>query len=183
PVVARPGSFKSLGRLRRARTSAELWSEPVDVGESAAETFRDHTAVERLLAEAERSGRFATERTPAFLSWRYRFEPLHYRVVLLGSSLSAGVIVFRARRRGGALEATVCDVIAPPGGRRRNGFRQIARQGGIDYLLASAASAGLAEGFVPAISLGPVLTWKPINRAGIPAMASLALALADIELF
>ncbi|MCA1842555.1 MAG: GNAT family N-acetyltransferase, partial [Actinobacteria bacterium] len=83
PVVARPGSFKSLGRLRRARTSAELWSEPVDVGESAAETFRDHTAVERPLAAAERPGRFATERTPAFLSWRYRFEPLHYRVVLL----------------------------------------------------------------------------------------------------
>jgi hypothetical protein len=93
------------------------------------------------------------------------------------------VIVFRARRRGGALEATVCDVIAPPGTRLGSAFRHIARQVGADYLVASGSSAGLASGFLPAAGLGPVLTWKPINRTGVPAMADLGLVLGDIELF
>jgi hypothetical protein len=183
PIVARLGSIASLGRLRTARTAAELWSEPVAVGEWAAEAFGDQSAVEALLAGARRPGGFATDRTAAFLSWRYRFEPLHYRALHLGASLSDGVIVFRVRRRGGALEATVCDVIAPRGARLRSAFRHIARQVGADYLLASASSAGAATGFLPAVGLGPVLTWKPINRTGIPAMSNLGLVLGDIELF
>ncbi len=65
-----------------------------------------------------------------------------YRAFRLGDSLSDGVIVFRARRRGGALEAAVCDVIAPPGARLGSAFRHIARQVGADYLLATASSAG-----------------------------------------
>jgi hypothetical protein len=183
PVAASLASLRSLGRLRGARTAANLWSEPVEVGVPAAEVFADHEEVETLLAIAGRPERFATDRTPAFLSWRYRFEPLHYRALRLGDSLSDGVIVFRVRRRGRALEATVCDVVAPPGAHLRDAFRHIARQAGVDYLLASASSAGPAAGFVPAIGLGPVLTWKPVKRSGIPAMADLALVLGDIELF
>ena len=116
-VVVRLGSIRGLGRLHRARTSAELWSEPVDAGVSAAEAFGDHDGVEALLAHARRPGGLTTDRSAAFLSWRYRFGPLHYRAFPLGDSLSDGVIVFRARRRGGALEVTVCDVVAPPGTR------------------------------------------------------------------
>ena len=183
PVVARLGAVGALSRLRHARTAAEIWSEPVDAGEPAAETFRDHGSVEALLARVRRPGRLTTDRSAAFLSWRYRFAPLHYRAFPLGDSLSDGVIVFRARRRGRSLEATVCDVVTPPGARLRSAFRQIARQIGADYLLASASSAGPATGFVPAVGLGPVLTWRPINRAGIPAMSDAALVLGDIELF
>src|SRR5206468_1556947 len=114
------------------------------------EAFGNQRAVEGLLAHVPPAERFATERTPGFLSWRYRFGPLHYRALPLGDSLSDGVIVFRARRRGGALEATVCDVIAPPGADLKRAFRHIARRIGADYLLASASSAGLSTGFVPA---------------------------------
>jgi GNAT superfamily N-acetyltransferase len=183
PVVARPGSLTSLRRLPTAKTAAELWSQPTDVGVPAAEAFGDHKATEGLLRSASQPAKMATDRTPAFLHWRYRFEPLHYRAVLLGDTLPGGVVVFRARRRGGALEAAVCDVIAPPGTRLRPALRHILRQVGADYLLASARSAGLAAGFLPAVGLGPVLTWKPVNRRGLPTMADLDLVLGDLELF
>jgi GNAT superfamily N-acetyltransferase len=183
PIAARPCSLRSVARLRRARTAADRWSEPVSLGESAAEAFGDHAAVEALLARARRPGRVATDRTPAFLSWRYGFKPLHYRVLHLGDSVLDGVIVFRARRRGPALEGTVCDVIAPAGARLGRAFRHIAGQAGADYLLATGSTAGPSRGFVPAVGLGPVLTWKPINDSGIPTMADLGLALGDIELF
>jgi GNAT superfamily N-acetyltransferase len=183
PVGARLGSLRSLHRLRHARTAAERWSEPVAVGESAADVFGDRSAAVQLLRRARPRKGLATDRTPAFLDWRYRFEPLHYRAVPLGDSLSDGVIIFRARRRGSALEATVCDVIAPPGASLVRGFRRIARHVGADYLLASRSSVGAAIGFVPVTGLGPVLTWKPISRSGIPAMTDLDFELGDIELF
>jgi GNAT superfamily N-acetyltransferase len=183
PVVARLGSARGLSRMGRARTAAELWSEPVDAGESATEMFLDHGSVEKLLACVPRPEKLTTDRSPAFFSWRYRFAPLHYRAFPLGDSLPDGVIVFRVRRRGGALEAAVCDVVAPPGARLWSAFREISRQTGADYLLASASSAGPGAGFVRALGVGPVLTWRPINRAGVPAMSELGLALGDVELF
>jgi hypothetical protein len=183
PVLARLGSVRALSRLGRARTAADLWSEPVDAGESAHATFLDDRGVTDLLATTSQPGKLTTDRSPAFFRWRYRFPALHYRAFPLGDSLSEGVIVFRVRRRGAAIEAAVCDVVAPHGARLGVAFREIARQTGADYLLASASSVGPRAGFVPAVGLGPVLTWKPINRTGIPAMSSLGLTLGDIELF
>ncbi|MCA1846727.1 MAG: GNAT family N-acetyltransferase [Actinobacteria bacterium] len=182
PVATRLGSIGALRRVGGARSAAELWSEPVDAGEAATETFLDHGGVEKLLARTRWPEKLRTDRSPAFFSWRYSFAPLHYRAFPLGDSLPDGVIVFRVRRRGSAREAAVCDVVAPPGARLRSAFGEIARQTGADYLLASASSAGLAAGFIPAVGLGPVLTWRPVNRAGIPAMSDLGLALGDIEL-
>jgi hypothetical protein len=183
PIAARVASLRSLGRLRSARTAAQRWSQPIGVGEPAVESFRDHAAVDELLARAARPGKLATDRTAAFLHWRYGFEPLHYRALHLGDSLSDGVIICRARRRGEALEATVCDVIAPPGVRLAAAFRRIARRVHADYLLATKASAGPSAGFLPAVGLGPILTWKPINRSPVPAMSDLGLVMGDIELF
>lgn len=183
PVVLRLGSVRSLARLGRARTAAELWSEPVDTGEPAGKTFEDQAAVAELLAASQPPPKLSTDRSPEFFSWRYSFAPLRYRAFPLGDSLADGVIVFRVRRRGGAREAAVCDVVAPPGARLRSAFGQIVRQSGADYLLASASSVRFGAGFVPAAGLGPTLTWRPVNRAGIPAMGDLGLALGDIELF
>lgn len=183
PVGARLGSLSGVRRLAGARTAANLWSEPVTFGESAIDEFADREATAELLASVPRPARFATDRTPEFLAWRYGFEPLHYRVLRLGDRLAEGVVVFRVRRRGPALEVAVCDVIAPPGARIGRAFRRIGRAVGGDYLLATAATAGPAAGFVPAAGLGPVLTWKPICRPGIPAIADLHVALGDIELF
>ena len=119
----------------------------------------------------------------AFLRWRYGFGPLEYRVFPLGNTLSDGVIVFRVRRRGAALEATVCDVIAPRGARPRRAFGQIAREVGADYLLAGRSAGGPTAGFLPVPGLGPILTWRPLARTEVPEMSDLDLALGDIELF
>jgi GNAT superfamily N-acetyltransferase len=183
PVAVRLGSAGSLIRLGGARTAAELWSQPVDAGEPADETFADGGGLDELLARTRAPRGLATDRSPEFFRWRYRFPALHYRAFRLGNSLPDGVVVFRVRRRGAARELAVCDVVAPPGARLGVAFREIARQTGADYLLASASSVGSRAGFVRAVGVGPALTWKPVNRAGIPAMSALGLALGDIELF
>jgi hypothetical protein len=169
--------------LAGARTAANLWSEPVAAGEPAAAAFVNQGALEELLSRTGPAGSLSTDRSPAFFRWRYSFAPLHYRAFPLGDSLSDGVVVFRVRRRGGAREVAVCDVVAPRRARLGRAFREIARLTAADYLLALASSAGPAAGFIPAVGLGPVLTWRPVNRAGIPAMSSLGLVLGDIELF
>lgn len=183
PVSARLGSLRSLRRVAGARTAAQLWSEPTAVGNDAAEAFSDTDAVDALLRRCPRASGISTDRSAAFLSWRYRFEPLHYRVMPLGDRLDDGVIVFRARRRGDALEATICDVLAPNPRAVGAGMRRIARGVGADYLLAGEPSVGLRAGFLPARGLGPMLTWRPLSRPGIPAMDDLDLVLGDIELF
>jgi hypothetical protein len=84
PVVARLGSVRALSRLPQARTAANLWSEPVDAGESAGETFVDDGGLEELLACAGQPGQLTTDRSPAFYRWRYAFGPLHYRAFPFG---------------------------------------------------------------------------------------------------
>ena len=71
----------------------------------------------------------ATTRTGDYLRWRYGFEKLRYRVVLAGSSTEDGLAVFHLRRRGRAIEATVCDVLVPDGspGTEHRLMQEIAR--------------------------------------------------------
>src|SRR5690606_39071198 len=106
-------------RLAASRTAAELWSEQVDVGAPAADVFSDEAAVERLLAACGSSRAIATDRSAAYLRWRYRFGPLRYRAVLVGRSIEDGVVVLRVRRRGEVREVAICEVLVP--GRRRLG--------------------------------------------------------------
>lgn len=189
PVAARLTSWRSVRRLRTARTAADLWSLPVSIGESATDAFADDAEVAALLDALDGSTvgspAIRTRRSAAFLRWRYRFEPLHYRVLRLGRDLHDGVIVFRVRRRGGAVEATIADVLAPARSRVRRGLHRIAADSGADYLLATATSTGVgpASRFLPAAGLGPVLTWRPLALDGVPAMSDLSLTLGDIELF
>lgn len=183
PVVARVRSVGSIRRVLGARTAAELWSEPVTTGEAAADCFGDEAEVQRLLDVAGRSTRFATERSVEFLRWRYGFGPLHYRAFPLGDSLADGVIVFRVRRRGEAIEVAVCDVIAPRGARTWSAFGHIARSSGADYLLAGRSTVGPQGGFLPVPKLGPTLTWRPLADDRLPSISDLALGLGDIELF
>lgn len=183
PVVARIRSLAAAPRIMTARTAADLWSEPVSTGIAAPEAFADDDEVEQLLRHAAPATGVATHRTAEFLRWRYRFEPLQYRVLPIGSSLRDGVVLFRVRRRGAAREATICDVIAPRGAKLAAAMGKIVRDSGSDYLLASSTTAGLRSGFLPAPRIGPILTWRSIGPGAVPDMASLGLTLGDIELF
>lgn len=129
------GSGSSSGVIR-ARGAAERWSLPVDAGLDPAGVMSD-PALDELLASQPAVSGLRTRRTPAFLAWRYGFGPLRYRVVLAGSDIDHGFAVFRVRRRGRAVEASVSDVVVPDGDPRlcRTALRRAASTPGVDYAL------------------------------------------------
>lgn len=101
----------------------------------ASEAFADDSEVEAMLNFVPRTSRIATDRDAGYLRWRYSFEPLHYRVVPLKGSISDGAIVYRLRRRGAALEATIAEVFAPQPGVARSAMTQILRATNADYAI------------------------------------------------
>ena len=183
PVGVRLASATSIPRVLRARTAADLWSQPSELGDAASDVLADTTAVQRLLEGCGVPQRIATDRTVAYLQWRYRFPPLRYRAVLVGRTIEEGLVILRLRRRGPALEGAVCEVLVPDPARVRAAVRGIVRETSADHLLRCGGPDMVRDGFVPAPQLGPILTWRPVCRSGVPAMKDLSLAFGDIELF
>ena len=181
PVAVRPTGPAALRRLAGARTAAEKWSVPADVGRTPADAFADDAEVAALLRRCHRAGT-ATDRDADYLRWRYGFGPLHYRVLPVGPDLSDGCAVVRFRRRGPALECTVAETLLPDARRGIGVLREAAAAVGADYLIA-ARGFGTPRSFLPAPGVGPVLTWRPVGRPGTPRMRDLALSLGDVELF
>jgi hypothetical protein len=153
--------------------------------------FGADPAVDALLAAGPAPTGLTTRRSQAFLTWRYTNPELGYRVLLLGASPADGLAVFRLRRRGRAVEAVVCDVLAPAGDRgaaSRLGQR-IARGTDADYLLALAGPGGPASAAgvtrAPVVRLpqiGPVLACRPLDGTPPPALGGWALTMGDVEL-
>ena len=182
PVATRGTGVASTARLAGARTAAERWSIEVTAGVPAVEAFADTDEVTRLLDAMPRPARIHTDRTPDYLLWRYSFGPLAYRVLPVGDRLADGAVVFRVRRRGAAVEGTVCDVLLPKGSRAQPDWRRLATECGVDFLL-RAGYGSVPSGFVPLPLAGPILTWKPVRRSGVPSIRDLDLSLGDVELF
>ncbi len=183
PVAMRLRSPGSTIAVRGARAAARKWSEPTDVGLDAATAFSDDQGVERLLERCGRGAAIHTDRDTEYLRWRYSFDALHYRAVPLGDRVEDGMIVFRIRRRGTALEAAICEVLSPTPGAERAAVGWVLRRTGADYALRADGRGSLRSGFVPVPQLGPVLTWRPLDDAAVPTMSAMSLALGDIELF
>jgi hypothetical protein len=102
----------------------------------------------------------------------------------VGDRLGDGVVIFRVRRRGTATEGTICAVVGQPDPRAlRAAYRRVARESGVDFLIRAGRSAAPVDGFAPVPTLGPILTWRPLQRAGVPRVGALDLQLADVELF
>ena len=182
PVAVRIRGLRSVAKVAGARAAAEKWSQPTSLGLDPLTAFADDGAVERLLALADRRG-IATDRSAVYFRWRYSFGPLAYRVEPVGDALADGVVVFRLRRRGAALEATIAELLAPSPSAARSTVRRVLRSTGADYAIAGGGPRLLLAGFVPAPPLGPILTWKPVRRAIVPSIADLGLAMGDVELF
>jgi GNAT superfamily N-acetyltransferase len=187
PIRMRPRSLASLVRMGRARRPADKWSLATDAGVPAADVLADTDAVGALLAALGDGppGAVRTNRSAAHLRWRYGFEPLRYRAVPLdGSSAAGGLVLFRLRRRGPALEAALSEVLAPPGrdGAARKAIRTVLRASGADYGIALGADRRLGEGLVSFPRQGPRLTWRSVNATVMPPLADWHLALGDIEL-
>ena len=185
PVASTPRSPLSLLRLARARTPADKWSAPTDAGVPVSEVLADAEATTALLAAARPDDdRLRTLHTPAYLAWRYGFPPLHYRAVVAPGGLASGVVVFRLRRRGAALEAAVCEQIVPAGDDRTAPalIRQVLRETGADHAV-QIGRARPARGLLPVPGQGPTLVWRDLTEPVMPHADRWALGLGDIELF
>ena len=186
PVRVRPRSLTSLPRIAAARVPAERWSLPADAGLAAKDAFADEREIERLLAAvAPATTRvLRTNRTPRSLAWRYGFEALAYRVVPIADRVGDGLVVFRLRRRGAAVEATISDVIAPPdsSGVIRRALSRVLRETRADYAIALGPARRAREGLVRLPGQGPRLTWRAVCEDTPPALTAFDFALADAEL-
>ena len=172
-LSARPRGLSATLRMARSGTGAEKWSEPTTVGQPAADALRS-SGLEPLLATLPTSAGWSTPRTTAYLRWRYGFEPLNYRVL----EVRGGLAVFRVRRRGPSREVALCEWLA--NGPDRRALRRLVQAAG-DYVVA--CDLGLSHGVLPLPRLGPVVTWRPLGRSAVPALADLSFSLGDLELF
>lgn len=185
PASVRFGSVRSVARVAHARVPAERWSTESDVGRPAPEVLADPGLAD-LLASVAPPTRLRTHRTVAFLRWRYGFGPLGYRAVMRSSRLADGAAVFRLRRRGGALECALADVLVPGGdpAAGRELVREVARTCGADYVIRLHRAPVDRTGFVRLPRLGPVLTWRAlVPDAPGGSLDDWDLALGDVELF
>ncbi|HEX6236623.1 MAG TPA: GNAT family N-acetyltransferase [Acidimicrobiales bacterium] len=185
PVAATLRSPGSLARLARARTPADKWSVPTAAGVPVAELLTDEPALTSLLDAARPDDeRLRTARTPTYLSWRYGFPPLHYRAAVAADGVGAGVVIFRLRRRGPALEAAICEQFVPEGNRHtaRSLVRRVLRETGSDHAVQIGPAQPL-RGLAPVPGQGPTLVWRDVADPAMPPPDRWDVGLGDIELF
>lgn len=189
PPVAMVGRLRALPRIARSRTPAALWSTPTGVGEPAGPYFADSLRAGGLteLLAAGAGDRWATDRGPEWLSWRYGLDDLHYRVLttdqlgLRGDGV--GLVVFRLRRRGPSLEATITEVLAGSAGLRRRLVRATLKATGADYALVAAEGRFDAAGGLALQAFSPLVTWRRVGERPAPELAEVRFSLGDLELF
>jgi len=184
PVRVMPTAIGSWPALLRARAPAGLTPLESSVGEEPADVFGDRGAMARLLEQLADPRDLATDRSGDYLRWRYGFAPLHYRVVLAGSVVEDGVVVFHLRQRGPATEATICDVLLPEGGRslEHGVMGRIASATRADYLLRIDRRRA-ARGWLPTPRSGPIVTVRDVGGTELPTLDRWSLSMGDVELF
>jgi hypothetical protein len=185
PVRVRPSGLRGLTRMASSRVPADKWSLTTPVGEEPAAAFTDDAELQALLSSQPRVEGLRTNRSTAFLRWRYGLDPLAYRVILAGGSVADGVLVFRLRMRGAAVEGVVADVLTPGGSPEieQRLLLELARTSGADYLIRVDRRRLPPGRFVPLPNQGPIMTWRSVNETAMPPLEQWDLRLGDIELF
>ncbi len=142
--------------------------------------------MDQLVASTAPTRRLRTNRTSAYLRWRYELAPLHYRALTLSDRVADGLAIFRLRRRGAALECALCDLLVPAAA--RDGVpaleRAVAQQAGADYVIRLGGHRLDRAGYLRLPRQGPILTWRPLAPGSPGAtLDAWALGLGDVELF
>lgn len=183
PTGLLPGSLTSVPRIAAARVPAELWSTPSCAGDPAPDVLADQPAVASLLSTIPGTGGLVTDRTPAYLQWRFGLDRLAYRAILAGANVEDGLLLFRTRRRGPALELAAGDLLLPEPSARLaiKLLRAALRKSGADYALGLRCLG--RQGLVPVPRQGPLLTWRALGSDSPPPLSDWQLSLSDIELF
>ena len=183
PIVARVGGVGSALRMRASRVPAERWPVATTAGAAAPDLLADER-IETLLGAIGPATGLRTARTPAYLRWRYGLTALGYRAIAIDDDPTAGIAIFRVRRRGEATEAGISDVLVPradPAATRRL-LARVARETRADYAIRLGRPM-LRGGYLPFPRQGPILTWRPLaDPAAAPPLADLDLSLGDVEL-
>ena len=189
PVAILPTRVRSIPAIAAARVPASRTAVLISAGDSPRDAFADHDGVRDLLAAIPEASGVCTRKSPEFFAWRYGHEPLHYRVVRVGASITDGFAVFRLRRRGPALEAVLCDIVVPnpheprAGRQRLRLGRRVARLSGADYVLRIDGRPITRDPFVRVPGIGPVLTFRALTGGAPPPLGRWRLNMGDIELF
>ena len=185
PLEARVTNVAGLRRMRKARAPAGRWPVATDAGTDASTMLADDR-VATLLEQLPAPRGLRTTRTVAYLRWRYGLPALGYRALSIDDDPAAGLAVFRLRMRGGAIEAGVSELLAPPGtDAARRLLRAVRREAGADYVIRLGRAGRMlpTDGFVPLPRHGPVLTYRPLADASPPPrLRDLDFRLGDVEL-
>lgn len=181
-VFFRPRSATAALKMIRSRTPAERWSAHSNLGIPAAEILSDNSAVQALLDSLPRVEALRTRHTATSMAWRFGSSLLSYRIVTGASGIEDGIAVVRVRQRGDAREAALCEVIAPNDNAkaRKALVKAVTKQVDADYVLRLGAHR---DGLLPLPKQGPILTWRGVTDAEMPALNQWLLTLGDIELF
>jgi len=186
PAAVRPRGLGSLATVARARVPADLWSQAVEAGEDfdqwadrqgrSSMIWRQSTALapRQLATHTD----VANDGGEAFYRWRFGTGLLHYRVVEHGD----GAVVFRARRRGPALELVHVASLGLDPRQADRAMARAVRVAGADHVIRLGAADPL-HGLLRLPGGGPVLTWRAVTDAGMPPLANWGLTMGDIELF
>jgi hypothetical protein len=161
-----------------------LWSVPTSAGEDAAVVLTEEEQLAELLGmQPSTTNSVRTEHSVAYLKWRYGDGPVEYRAMLAGSSLREGVVFFRLRRRGPAIEVALADILVPAADRRLAGRlgRRVLQASHGDYAV-SIGSNG-PSGWFRLPRIGPILTWRNLADAAAPPIERWELSAGDVELF
>lgn len=194
--VMRVPLYARVGRpiTRRVLARDEAADERADRA-SLARVLEDPALDDLLSASSTSDERFHTDRTRAFLAWRYRDVPGFTYGARASLAARGACVIFRRRDRGNARECTIEDVICArdPRSIATAGalLWTLALSSGVDYLASSAApssreaAALVAGGFVPVGARGPHFTALPLaDVTPSPLLASSWRAsVGDLELF
>jgi GNAT superfamily N-acetyltransferase len=186
PGAIRPLRLAAVPKLISSRGAADLWSLPTTAGEDAASVLADTSGLEELLGqEPPRRSGIRTRRSAAYLLWRFGLSPVGYRVLLGGSTVRDGLVVFRLRRRGRLKEGLVSEILPSGlvGSRARSSLlSRVGKVCGADYLVTLGRSRARRSLIVP--GRGPLLTWRALDWPGPPPeMDAWDLSAGDVELF
>jgi hypothetical protein len=198
-----PAAIRPVRPIRVARRVRRLDAaggpdrpQPATEAEAAGAALEDAAGVQDLLAAAAApEARLHTERTLAFLRWRYgEGSGLGYRAVRIErEGALRGLALFRVRARGGLWEASVADLIVGRGDAGTAGrlLGAVRRAADVDHVACAmpagsdGARAARRRGFLPAPG-GVTLTTNVLRPPVTPDptdVGSWAFALGDLEVF
>jgi GNAT superfamily N-acetyltransferase len=184
PLRIQPHSLRAAWNLALTRVAVDRW--PIEAntmpGRPAVEVFADHKSVEDLVATIPTSSQLTTLRDARYLSWRYGLPALGYRVLQLETDATAGLTVFRLRKRGASVQAAITETLWPPGTVRSGRcLGRVLRRSAVDYTISVPGPRGIAGIRLP--HNGPQLTGRAIVASAVPPIGKWDLTLGDIELF